>query len=79
MAYTYRYLTAEQRTQIGKRATTPPAATPADEATQRAWEADLAAHQSLLMAAADDEAKARHTKAVKALEQALTKAAATSR
>lgn len=71
MAYTYRFLTAEQRTEIGKRATTPPAATPPDEALQRAWEADLAAHQALLAAAKDDEAKARHGDAIKTLATAL--------
>jgi hypothetical protein len=83
MAYTYRFLTAEQRTEIGKRTTTPPAASPPDEALQRAWEPDLAAHQAVLSAANDDETKVRHGEAVnvleKSLEKALTKAAATSR
>lgn len=75
MAYTYRFLTAEQRAEIGKRATTPPAATPPDEAVQQAWEADLAAHQALLAAATDADAKARHGEAIRALETALTAAA----
>ena len=75
MPYTYRYLTAEQRDAIGKRATTPHGAQPVDEGLQAAWEADLAAHQALLAAAADDDSRARHADAVKTLELALTKAA----
>jgi hypothetical protein len=75
VAYTFRFLTAEQRSEIGERATAPPAETAPDEVTLRAWEADLAAHQALLAAAKDDEQKSHHVKAVKALETALTAAA----
>ena len=76
MPYTFRFLTEQQRQDIASRATLPPQAAVPDEAMQRAWEADLAAHQALLAAAKDNDSKARHGEAVKQLEQALTKAAA---
>lgn len=79
MAYTFRFLTAEQRTAVAERAATPAPSVAPGEGLQRAWEADLAGHQALLATATDDDTKTRHAEAVKALEQALTKAAARSR
>jgi hypothetical protein len=72
-AYTFRHLDAAERDRIGKAATTPPAPPVADDAMQRAWEADLAAHQAMHKAATSDEAKARHAEAIRTLVAALTK------
>jgi hypothetical protein len=72
-AYTYRHLDARERDRIGKAATTPPAPPVVDDAMQRAWEADLAAHQAMLAAATTDEDKSRHVEAIRTLIAALTK------
>jgi hypothetical protein len=74
-AYAFRHLTAAERDRIGKAATTPPAPPVVDDAMQRAWEADLAAHQAMHKAATTDEDKARHAEAIQTLVAALTKTA----
>jgi hypothetical protein len=74
-AYTYRHVSAAERDRIGKAATTPPAPPVVDDAMQRAWEADLAAHQAMHKAATTDEDKARHAEAIRTLVAALTKSA----
>jgi hypothetical protein len=72
-AYTFRHLNAAERDRIGKAATTPPVPPVVDDAMQRAWEADLAAHQAMHKAATTDEDKARHADAIRTLIAALTK------
>jgi hypothetical protein len=74
-AYTFRRLNAAERDRIGKAATAPPAAPVVDEAMQRAWEADLAAHQAMHKAATSDEDRERHAEAIRTLVAALTKTA----
>jgi hypothetical protein len=71
--YTFRHLDAAERDRIGKAATAPPAPPIVDETMQRAWEADLVAHQALLAAAKTDEDETRHAEAIRTLEDTLIK------
>lgn len=73
MAFAYKNISSEQATDAKAKATTKPAPPAVDDALLTAWELDHAAHTALLADATTDEAKATHTDALKALEQAIVK------
>lgn len=73
MAYTFKYLSADEQAKVKADATKKPVGPAPNESMLRAWEADLAAHQALAASKTGEDRKP-HDDAIATLEAALNKA-----